>query len=346
VIVGLGYSPAGAARGLLGNGNARSDDDLLTRDGKVLAQPLSFADLYHAYGESLRVAPGDSLFGEEKGVELAAPARPFYAADLDDAHYQKAHAACIAAGIKVQALLDACTLDVAVIGSPEAAQSFVGAPAPAAVMQPGDHTYGRGRLPHAPVGGAARGTRPPTGFLPQGEAVDAHLALSICPLSGGEPARPTRERSVECETFHSWQHAGVWMGSAPRADSARPVITIRDALMDARSVGLDPARERRGGGGQWGSSDHSTQRLEFGEETPWTGAPLSSYAVWPTLASSPSERPFHEWLADSVAVLRMLSFQLTVLGRQEAGGSVFWPAEWIRIEPSSRSENSWHSSFS
>src|SRR5262249_42161988 len=139
VIVGLGYSPDGAARGLLGNGNAKTDDDILTLDGKVLAQPVSFADLYHVYGESMRVDPRDSLFGEEKGPDFAAPARPFYASDLDAAHYEKARAACVAAGIKVDALLDACTLDVAVIGSPQAAESFVGAPAPAVVMQPGQH---------------------------------------------------------------------------------------------------------------------------------------------------------------------------------------------------------------
>lgn len=139
VIVGLGYSPGGAARGLLGNGNGRPDDDLLARDGKPLALPVSFADLYGVYGESVRVDAKDSLFGEEKGVESAPPARPFYASDLDNADYEKAHAACVAAGIKVDALLDACTLDVAVIGNPEAAGSFVAAPAPAVVMQPGQH---------------------------------------------------------------------------------------------------------------------------------------------------------------------------------------------------------------
>jgi hypothetical protein len=139
VAVGLGYAPRGSARGLLGDGNGQSGDDILTLDGKALAQPVSFGDLYHVYGESLRIAPRDSLFGEEKGSEPAAPARPFYANDLDTAHYQPARAACVAAGIKIDALLDSCALDVAVLGSPKAAEAFAGAPTPKAVLQPGQH---------------------------------------------------------------------------------------------------------------------------------------------------------------------------------------------------------------
>jgi hypothetical protein len=139
VAVGLGYAPRGSARGLLGNGNGKTDDDIATLDGKVLAQPVSFNDLYQVYGENVRVSPRDSLFGDENGIAFAAPAKPFYAGDLDAAHYDPARATCVAAGIKIDALLDACTLDVAVIGSPKAAEAFAGAPAPAAVMQPGSH---------------------------------------------------------------------------------------------------------------------------------------------------------------------------------------------------------------
>jgi MYXO-CTERM domain-containing protein len=139
VIVGLGYSPNGAARGLLGNGNGKPDDDLIGREGKALALPLTFADLYGVYGEGVRVNPRDSLFGDEKGAVFTPPAKPFYAADLDGALYQKARATCTAAGIKHEALLDACTLDVAVLGSDAATKSFAGAPPPAKVMQPGQH---------------------------------------------------------------------------------------------------------------------------------------------------------------------------------------------------------------
>jgi len=139
VAVGLGYSADGAARGLLGDGNGKSEDDLRAPDGKPLAQPVSFSDLYNVYGESLRVGPRESLFGNEKGIAFAAPAKPFYAGDLDAQHYEPARAACVAAGIKIEPFLDSCTLDVAVIGSPEAAEAFVDAPPPAAVVQPGQH---------------------------------------------------------------------------------------------------------------------------------------------------------------------------------------------------------------
>jgi hypothetical protein len=135
--VGLGYAPDGAARGLLGNGNGKSDDDLRAPDGRPLATPVTFGDLYGVYAEGLRVSPRESLFGDEQPIALAAPAKPFYAGDLDPQHYQPAHAACVAAGIKIDAFLDACTLDVAVIGSPNAVQGFAGAPPPVQVLQPG-----------------------------------------------------------------------------------------------------------------------------------------------------------------------------------------------------------------
>lgn len=150
VAVGLGYSPDGAARGLLGNGNGRSDDDLRGPDGKPLATPVSFADLYGVYAEGLRVSPRESLFGDERPVAFAVPVRPFYAGDLAPQQYQPARAACVAAGIKIDAFLDACTLDVAVIGSPQAAQGFAGAPPPAQVVQPGRHSH-----PAAGYGGCA-----------------------------------------------------------------------------------------------------------------------------------------------------------------------------------------------
>jgi hypothetical protein len=65
--------------------------------------------------------------------ETGIPKRPFYATNLDRQVYERARAVCIAAGVKVRSLLDACTLDVAVIGRKEAAKVFVGLRAPVAV---------------------------------------------------------------------------------------------------------------------------------------------------------------------------------------------------------------------
>jgi hypothetical protein len=136
VSVGLGTWPT-KVRGLLANadGNVHA---LAASDGTVFNTPVSFADLYGRYGESWRVAPADSLLAACGGAakENGIPSQPFFARDLDAQapnSYARARAICTDAGVKVLALLDACTLDVAVLGTEKAAAAYVGAPAPAAV---------------------------------------------------------------------------------------------------------------------------------------------------------------------------------------------------------------------
>src|SRR5207302_8998219 len=105
------------------------------RAGTVLTNAFSFADLYQRYGESWRVTPRESLLstcGDGK-IESGNPSRPFYAKDLEPSVHQRTRAVCIAAGVKEGPLLDACTLDVAVIGNDAAAKVFVGARDPSAV---------------------------------------------------------------------------------------------------------------------------------------------------------------------------------------------------------------------
>lgn len=132
VSVGLGRWPANVT-GLLANteGNVNK---IAARDGTVLTNPFSFEDLYNRYGESWRVGSDESLLsvcGDR--IERGNPRRPFYAKDLEPSLYQRTRAVCTAAGVKEGPLLDACTLDVAVIGNDEAAKVFVGAPHPIAV---------------------------------------------------------------------------------------------------------------------------------------------------------------------------------------------------------------------
>ena len=133
VSVGLGRWPAKVS-GILANSNGNVNE-IETRDGSVLANPFSFADLYHRYADSWRVPSNESLLSVcgERGIESGIPSATFYAHDLDPTVYERTRAVCTAAGVKVGPLLDACTLDVAVIGSDTAAQVFVGAPAPVAV---------------------------------------------------------------------------------------------------------------------------------------------------------------------------------------------------------------------
>jgi hypothetical protein len=135
VNVGVGHWPA-TVRGLLANANGNVNQ-LAARDGTVLTNPFGFEDLYQHYGESWRVSPRESLLSacEAKEVERGNPGRPFFAKDLEPNVRQHAHGVCVAAGVKPGPLLDACTLDVAVIGRDDAAKVFVTLPAPIAVGQ-------------------------------------------------------------------------------------------------------------------------------------------------------------------------------------------------------------------
>jgi hypothetical protein len=136
VSVGLGHSSANV-RGLLANADG-DVNKIATRDGKVLTNPFSFEALYHPYADSWRVASNESLLSVcgDRNVERGIPRRPFYANDLEPRVYERTRAVCTAAGVKAGPLLDACTLDVAVIGDDKAAQAFVNAPEPVAVGKP------------------------------------------------------------------------------------------------------------------------------------------------------------------------------------------------------------------
>lgn len=131
--VGLGRWPQ-IVHGILTN-VAGHVDEVAARTGQTLRAPFAFADLYHRYADSWRVAPRESLLSacSERPAETGIPSRPFYAKDLDPQTYRRTRAVCVDAGVKSKALLDACTLDVAVIGQDSAAKVFVGARAPAKV---------------------------------------------------------------------------------------------------------------------------------------------------------------------------------------------------------------------
>ena len=116
VLVGLGDCCA-KVKGLLGNttGNV---NQIAARDGTVLTNPFNFEELYHRYADSWRVSPKESLLPAcgDRDIEHGIPGKPFSAHDLDPKEYERAQAVAKAAGVKEGALLDAATLDVAVIG--------------------------------------------------------------------------------------------------------------------------------------------------------------------------------------------------------------------------------------
>ena len=67
ISVSLDYAASRPMRGLLGSGNGDVRDDIATRDGEVLAQPVSFNDLYCRFGASMHImtleASGNSRMG-------------------------------------------------------------------------------------------------------------------------------------------------------------------------------------------------------------------------------------------------------------------------------------------
>jgi hypothetical protein len=134
VAVGLGRWPS-SVHGLIANPNGNVNQ-IETRDGVVLTNPFSFEDLYHRFADSWRVSGEASMLSvcnPGKAVEVGIPRRPFYAKDLEPGIREKAQGVCTAAGVKPGPLLEACTLDVAVIGQDAAAKVYVDAIPPAAV---------------------------------------------------------------------------------------------------------------------------------------------------------------------------------------------------------------------
>jgi hypothetical protein len=135
VSVGLG-TDAEQITGLLANAN-NNVLQIAARDGTVLTAPFVFGELYGPYGTGWRVPPlQDTLLAVcGSSTENSIPSRPLYAKDLDLRLSAPARAICEEAGVNDPALLDACTLDVVVLDTPDAATVYAGAPAPIAVGQ-------------------------------------------------------------------------------------------------------------------------------------------------------------------------------------------------------------------
>ena len=131
-LVGFGRWPV-KVTGLLANAE-NNVNKVATRDGTVFTSPFAFSDLYHRYGDTWRVTSKESLLSVcGKKVEQGNPKQLFFAQDLDRKTFDRTRAVCVAAGVEGRALLDACTLDVAVIDNNTAARVFVTAQHPVAV---------------------------------------------------------------------------------------------------------------------------------------------------------------------------------------------------------------------
>jgi hypothetical protein len=130
--VGLGSWPTPVS-GLLANPNGNAHQ-LAMSNGTVLSTPLSFTDLYQRYGESWRVAPANSLLTEcGSEPEHSNPTQTFFVRDLAPTIAANAQAICTQAGVQIPVWLNACILDVVVLGTPQVAAGYVGEPAPVAI---------------------------------------------------------------------------------------------------------------------------------------------------------------------------------------------------------------------
>jgi len=132
VTVGLGRWPMHVT-GLLANQD--SVRVVAARDGKTLTSPFAFEELYGHYRQSWLVPPKESILSDcGRAAEGAPPKAPFFVGDLPRENVQRYQAICARSGVKEGPLLDACTIDVAMIG-PKAAEAYRTriAPVPVAV---------------------------------------------------------------------------------------------------------------------------------------------------------------------------------------------------------------------
>jgi Ca2+-binding RTX toxin-like protein len=113
---------AGALYGLLGNFNGDPTDDLALADGTVLAQPVSFADLYGAYADSWRVTEATSLFDYDASestttlTDRTFPRQIVTLGMLPEEVVMRATALVDEAGISEPVLRAAAILDLALTG--------------------------------------------------------------------------------------------------------------------------------------------------------------------------------------------------------------------------------------
>jgi hypothetical protein len=110
----------------------------------VLTAPFSFDEFYGLYGNSWRVPPSQSLLSPcGREVISGNPRGLFYPGNLPPDLAKRASAICVNAGVRAAALLNACTVDVVMLGSSAAAHAYL--------SQPANVTVGEINPPSSPV---------------------------------------------------------------------------------------------------------------------------------------------------------------------------------------------------
>ena len=118
VTVGLGQWPE-PVQGLLANAG-NSNNAVESRTGTVFTAPFAFNAIYGPYGNSWLVPATQDLLSACNGkggpVEHINPREPFYAKNLPAKIATVARAVCAKAGVEAAPVLNACMVDVAVLG--------------------------------------------------------------------------------------------------------------------------------------------------------------------------------------------------------------------------------------
>ena len=103
--------------GLLANAGA-NPHAIAAASGRVFVAPFSLSSFYHSYGDSWRVPAGKSLLAACSGKTANSdPSKLLYAKNLPAKTYAAARAICVGHKVASAPLLDACTVDEAVLGA-------------------------------------------------------------------------------------------------------------------------------------------------------------------------------------------------------------------------------------
>ncbi len=144
--------PAGSVRGLTGNADGNSANDLALPDGTILPQPVDFATLYSTFADAWRITEPQALFDRAAGETTA---------DYQDASYPRGHvtvedlpadiraaaeAAVEAAGITDPVVAQNAILDFALTGDMSLVTSAAGLTGPATSIDPANTPAARPTL--------------------------------------------------------------------------------------------------------------------------------------------------------------------------------------------------------
>ncbi|MGA7304335.1 MAG: VWD domain-containing protein [Rhodothermales bacterium] len=119
----------GTVRGILGNFDGESGNDMFSAGGEQFAKPLTYEKLYRQYGDTWRIGQEESLFDYDSGKSTATYQLPDFPGhhvrrdDIDKKDRDRAEEICRKAGVVGEAQFDDCVFDVALTGNESFAEN-------------------------------------------------------------------------------------------------------------------------------------------------------------------------------------------------------------------------------